>query len=66
MVPETKGLSLEQIDLLYRNSSIRGSDVYRQKILDENLHETAHTTVTADDDTNKVTEKDSHTEDIKV
>jgi hypothetical protein len=38
MVPETRGLSLEQIDLLYRNSSIRGSNAYRQKILEEDLH----------------------------
>jgi len=35
-IPETKGLSLEQIDLLYRESSIIGSDAYRRKILAEN------------------------------
>jgi len=34
-IPETKGLSLEQIDLLYRESSIIGSNKYRQQILDE-------------------------------
>jgi sugar porter (SP) family MFS transporter len=34
-IPETKGLSLEQIDLLYRESSIIGSNAYRQQILDE-------------------------------
>lgn len=34
-VPETKGLSLEQIDLLYRESSILGSEAYRKKIIEE-------------------------------
>jgi sugar porter (SP) family MFS transporter len=34
-IPETKGLSLEQIDLLYRESSIIGSNAYRQQIIDE-------------------------------
>ncbi|KAF8967509.1 general substrate transporter [Flammula alnicola] len=34
-IPETKGLSLEQIDLLYRESSIIGSNSYRKKILAE-------------------------------
>ncbi|KJA21016.1 hypothetical protein HYPSUDRAFT_42600 [Hypholoma sublateritium FD-334 SS-4] len=34
-VPETRSLSLEQIDRLYRESSIVGSVTYRQKILDE-------------------------------
>ena len=38
-VPETKGLSLEQVDILYRNSSILGSNAYRQKILDEDIHD---------------------------
>jgi sugar porter (SP) family MFS transporter len=33
-VPETKGLSLEQIDLLYRESSIIGSDKYRREMLE--------------------------------
>jgi sugar porter (SP) family MFS transporter len=35
-VPETKGLSLEQIDLLYRESSIIGSNKYRQQMLEKN------------------------------
>jgi len=35
-IPETKGLSLEQIDLLYRESSIIGSNAYRKKIIAEN------------------------------
>jgi len=35
-IPETKGLSLEQIDLLYRESSIIGSEKYRQQILATN------------------------------
>ena len=34
-VPETRSLSLEQIDRLYRESTIVGSVAYRQKMLDE-------------------------------
>lgn len=34
-IPETKGLSLEQVDQLYVNSSILGSNAYRQKLLDQ-------------------------------
>jgi SP family sugar:H+ symporter-like MFS transporter len=34
-IPETKGLSLEQIDLLYRESSIIGSDKYRREMLEK-------------------------------
>ena len=33
------GLSLEQVDILYRNSSILKSNEYRKKILDENMHD---------------------------
>ncbi|GAA5965299.1 hypothetical protein JCM3765_007155 [Sporobolomyces pararoseus] len=41
MIPETKGLSLEQVDILYRNSSILKSNKFRKQILDENMgHET--------------------------
>ncbi|KAG0152433.1 hypothetical protein CROQUDRAFT_649835 [Cronartium quercuum f. sp. fusiforme G11] len=32
-IPETKGLSLEQVDELYQNSSILGSDRYRRQLL---------------------------------
>ena len=39
MVPETKGLSLEQIDILYRNSSILKSNKFRKQILAENIHD---------------------------
>jgi len=35
-IPETKGLSLEQIDLLYRESTITGSNKYRQQMLNQN------------------------------
>jgi len=41
-IPETKGLSLEQIDLLYRESSIIGSDKYRQRMLTQNETFTHH------------------------
>jgi len=34
-IPETKGLSLEQIDLLYKESSIRNSTSYRAKMIAE-------------------------------
>lgn len=34
-VPETKGLSLEQVDELYWNSSILNSNVYRRKLLED-------------------------------
>lgn len=34
-IPETKGLSLEQIDILYRESSIINSDKYRRQMLQE-------------------------------
>lgn len=35
-VPETKGLSLEQVDLLYKESSILKSNAYRQEIMARN------------------------------
>jgi sugar porter (SP) family MFS transporter len=35
-IPETKGLSLEQIDLLYRESTIIGSNKYRRAMLEKN------------------------------
>ncbi|GAA5936358.1 sugar porter family MFS transporter [Sporobolomyces koalae] len=41
LIPETKGLSLEQVDILYRNSSIVNSNKFRKQILAENMgHET--------------------------
>jgi MFS transporter, SP family, sugar:H+ symporter len=39
MIPETKGLSLEQVDLLYRNSSPRNSIAFRDKMMKENMHD---------------------------
>ncbi|ORY49729.1 general substrate transporter [Leucosporidium creatinivorum] len=39
LVPETKGLSLEQVDILYRNSSILKSNAFRKQILAENMHD---------------------------
>ncbi|GAA5936407.1 sugar porter family MFS transporter [Sporobolomyces koalae] len=38
-IPETKGLSLEQVDILYRNSSILHSNKFRKQILAENMHD---------------------------
>ncbi|PPQ77164.1 hypothetical protein CVT25_010792 [Psilocybe cyanescens] len=35
-IPETRGLSLEQIDILYRESSILGSNKKRQEIIAQN------------------------------
>ncbi|TXT13283.1 hypothetical protein VHUM_00650 [Vanrija humicola] len=39
MIPETKQLSLEQIDILYRNSKPRNSPTYRRYILEQNIRE---------------------------
>ncbi|MBW0504750.1 hypothetical protein O181_044465 [Austropuccinia psidii MF-1] len=38
-IPETKGLSLEQVDLLYTNSSVLKSNSYRRELIANNLHE---------------------------
>ena len=38
-IPETMGLSLEQVDILYRNSTILGSNKFRKQILAENIQE---------------------------
>ena len=38
-IPETMGLSLEQVDILYRNSSILKSNQFRKQILSENIHD---------------------------
>jgi sugar porter (SP) family MFS transporter len=54
-VPETKGLSLEQIDLLYRESSIIGSNKYRREMLERDETFT----------TNLEHEKQAHTQDVK-
>ncbi|KAG6852754.1 hypothetical protein C0991_009332 [Blastosporella zonata] len=42
-IPETKGLSLEQIDLLYRESSVVNSEKYRAQILADNETFVQHT-----------------------
>ncbi|TDL24493.1 MFS monosaccharide transporter [Rickenella mellea] len=36
-IPETKGLSLEQIDILYQNTTPRNSVAYRRQLLADNL-----------------------------
>ncbi|PLW35160.1 hypothetical protein PCASD_11245 [Puccinia coronata f. sp. avenae] len=38
-IPETKGLSLEQVDLLYTNSTVLKSNSYRLEMIANNLHE---------------------------
>jgi hypothetical protein len=38
-IPETKGLSLEQVDLLYTNSTVLKSNSYRLQLIANNLHE---------------------------
>ncbi|THH28577.1 hypothetical protein EUX98_g5616 [Antrodiella citrinella] len=59
-VPETKGLSLEQIDLLYLNSSILGSVEYRKVLLAQDVH-------VADLKDGKLTiQDDRHSNDEKV
>lgn len=48
-IPETMGLSLEQIDIMYRNSSVVNSPSYRRKILAEDVQdETKDAYFTAD------------------
>ena len=37
-IPETKGLSLEQVDLLYLNSTPLTSRAYRNKLIAEDAH----------------------------
>ena len=37
-IPETKGLSLEQVDLLYQNSTPLSSQRYREEILAQDIH----------------------------
>ncbi|ESK97847.1 mfs monosaccharide transporter [Moniliophthora roreri MCA 2997] len=37
-VPETKGLSLEQIDIMYTNTSPRTSNSYRARLLADDVH----------------------------
>jgi MFS transporter, SP family, sugar:H+ symporter len=39
MIPETKGLSLEQVDLLYRHSTPRQSIAFRNRMMEENMHD---------------------------
>ncbi|KAA1088884.1 Solute carrier 2 (Facilitated glucose transporter) member 8 [Puccinia graminis f. sp. tritici] len=39
LIPETKGLSLEQVDLLYTNSTVLKSNSYRTQLIANNLHE---------------------------
>jgi len=39
LIPETKGLSLEQVDLLYTNSTVLKSNSYRLQLIANNLHE---------------------------
>jgi sugar porter (SP) family MFS transporter len=53
-IPETKGLSLEQIDLLYRESTIRNSAAYRAKMIAEDK------TFTRDAEMSKVHHVDDH------
>ncbi|KAF8489048.1 MFS monosaccharide transporter [Gautieria morchelliformis] len=37
-IPETKGLALEQIDILYANASPRNSVAYRNRMIAEDMH----------------------------
>ncbi|KDE03657.1 hypothetical protein MVLG_05847 [Microbotryum lychnidis-dioicae p1A1 Lamole] len=38
-IPETRGLSLEQVDILYRNSTPVRSNAFRKRIIAENIHD---------------------------
>ena len=37
-IPETKGLSLEQVDLLYQNSTPITSVQYRRELIAQDIH----------------------------
>ena len=37
-IPETKGLSLEQVDLLYQNSTPLTSVSYRRELIAQDIH----------------------------
>lgn len=54
-IPETKGLALEQIDLLYRESSVIGSNAYRAKMLSQ-----GETYLNHDVKEDDVSEKEKH------
>ena len=41
-IPETKGLSLEQIDLLYQNSTPISSVAYRRELIANDVHVADH------------------------
>jgi hypothetical protein len=62
LVPETKGLTLEQVDLIYRKSTPRQSPTYRKEILALNLHDsqTENGVQTPPDTENKVQAKIQH------
>ncbi|KAG8680433.1 hypothetical protein FRC09_016412, partial [Ceratobasidium sp. 395] len=38
LIPETKGLSLEQIDILYQNTNAIHSVAYRRQLIAEDVH----------------------------
>ncbi|BGO92414.1 hypothetical protein NBRC10512_007496 [Rhodotorula toruloides] len=59
---ETKGLALEQVDILYRNSNALHSNKFRKQILDENLHDEDKEAYYAGAQKNPV-EKGEHRED---
>ncbi|BGP63347.1 hypothetical protein NBRC10512_007497 [Rhodotorula toruloides] len=59
---ETKGLALEQVDILYRNSNALHSNKFRKQILDENLHDEDKEAYYAGAQKNPV-EKGEHKED---
>jgi hypothetical protein len=41
LIPETKGLSLEQIDILYQNTNAIKSVSYRRQLIAEDVHPAA-------------------------
>ena len=61
-IPETKGLSLEQIDLLYRESSIIGSNEYRAQMLAQNETFTHHKSIISGLPTAAVATEEGHVE----
>ncbi|GAA5871792.1 hypothetical protein JCM16303_000865 [Sporobolomyces ruberrimus] len=58
LIPETKGLSLEQVDILYRNSSIIHSNKFRKQILNENMHDETRDAYNAPKNTGNIDHKE--------
>lgn len=62
LVPETKQLSLEQIDLIYLNATPRTSAKYRRELVQGNIHLRRPSMIAAGIDQKKGTHEADHVE----